>query len=88
MSKEFNKAVGKKIYILRTMHGYSREELAFLASISVRSLFDFEKGNRGISAEQLSKIAALFNVSCDFLVGLETDTDTIREKADVFGVWK
>lgn len=59
MSKEFNKAVGKKKYIARIMHGYNKEEFAFW--------------------HQFRRVLYLI---------LKKDVDTMREKADMFGIWK
>lgn len=86
MSQEFNKTLGRKIYILRKMKGYSREEFAFLTSISPRFLYNVENGLVGISAEKLAKISVALNVSCDFLVELEKDTQALCKKIDELNV--
>lgn len=68
MAKEFKEALGKRVKLLRNMRGYSREEVAFQASISVKFLYEVENGKIGISAENLVKLARILNVSCDYLL--------------------
>lgn len=68
MSKEFNEALGKRVKIMRNIKEYSREEAAYLASMSVKFLYEVEHGKRGISAERLVKLAEILDTSCDFLL--------------------
>ena len=48
--------------------GYTREKLAELADISVQFLADIEKGRKSMTVNTLRQIAAMLNVSTDYIV--------------------
>ncbi|MBR5800609.1 MAG: helix-turn-helix transcriptional regulator [Lachnospiraceae bacterium] len=78
MANDFKEAMGMRVKLLRNIRGYSREEVAFQASISVKFLYEVEKGKIGISAEKLVKLAKILNVSCDYLL-----TGTVPKIANI-----
>lgn len=55
---------------LRTEKGFSRAELAEKLSVSVRLIAYWENGQRECCFDMLIKIAEIFSVSTDFLLGI------------------
>lgn len=63
-----NAAIGKRIRELRSMKGYTLEQLAEYAEISRNFLWEIETGRKGMGVQNLGKIAAVLNVSTDYLI--------------------
>lgn len=63
-----NEAIGKRIRLLRTERGFTREQLAEYAEISTDFLSVIEVGKRGMKVQNLARIAAALNVSTDYLI--------------------
>ncbi len=57
---------------LRKANGWSQKELAERISVSKQCICNWENGNIPISIDGLVKLADIFNVSCDFLLGRDT----------------
>ncbi|MDE6851649.1 MAG: helix-turn-helix domain-containing protein [Lachnospiraceae bacterium] len=78
-SKVFYQAVGMRIRSLRQKKRYTAEELAEMAGISAKYLYQIEYGNVGFSTEILYKIARSLEVTTDFLLsenqGITQDKD-------------
>jgi transcriptional regulator with XRE-family HTH domain len=73
---EFYKNAGMRIRELRELNHYTREKFAEFADISPKFLYEIETGQKGFSAETLSKISKVFQVSGDYLInGTENETD-------------
>lgn len=62
------KQAGERIYFLRIERGYTRENLAELASISSKFLYEIETGKKGFSAVVLYNICHALNVNCDYIL--------------------
>ena len=62
------KAAGMRIQKERDRHGFSREALAEMASISPKFLYEIENGAKGFSAGNLIRISEALNVSCEYLM--------------------
>ncbi|SET14532.1 helix-turn-helix domain-containing protein [[Clostridium] polysaccharolyticum] len=61
---------GKRIRKLREKLNYTREEMAEIANISPKFLYEIESGQKGFSANTLLKIAKGLSVTCEeILVG-------------------
>jgi len=81
--EKFNKAFDKVLkriftvdtpYILRELrhkHKYSQEQLSEILGISKYTLAHYETGKSRIPSEFIVKMACLYEVSCDLLLGLE-----------------
>lgn len=69
------KEAGERILIIRLMRGYTRENLAELASISPKFLYEIETGRKGFSAVVLYNLCKALKVDCDYIL-------TGREKAE------
>lgn len=76
----FNKKLGLKIKRLRDEEKLSQERLAGLLKINRISLSQIESGERKISAEEITKLSKIFNISTDVLLDLEKDVKVTLEK--------
>ncbi len=68
--------LNQRIRELRTARKLNQVELAKLLGVSKQSVSNWENDNIQPSIEMLIKIAKLFGVSTDYLLGLE-DVDSI-----------
>ena len=59
----------ERLYELRIDNNLSRAELALKLSVSVRLISYWENGKRECDFDMLIRIADLFSVSVDFLLG-------------------
>jgi len=64
---------GDRLKELRLRYGYSRQRLAALLDIGEASIPRYEDGANLPSSDVLAKIATVFNVSSDYLLGLTDD---------------
>lgn len=56
---------------LRLEKNMTRQELADLLMINLRTISYWELGQRECNLEQLAKLSKIFDVSTDYLLGLE-----------------
>lgn len=61
--------IGERITQLRKQHSLSQEELAKKAGVSRTIIGNYERNSNTPSIEVLVKLAKIFNVSVDFLIG-------------------
>lgn len=71
---------GKRLRELRKQFGYSREKLGELLDISESNIPRYETGKSVPSSDILGRMAEVFNVSSDYLLGL---TDTLEFQNDI-----
>ncbi|MFC1567001.1 type II toxin-antitoxin system antitoxin SocA domain-containing protein [bacterium] len=76
----FYKNLAKRIKELREKHSLSQEILANKIGISRVSLSQIENASRAVSAEELSKLSKIFNLSTDILIDFSSPTEIIIEK--------
>ena len=69
------KGAGERICSLRKEKGYSREKFAVKAGISSKFLYEIERGEKRFSAETLGYIAKTLEVSCDYLLFGDEETE-------------
>lgn len=62
---------------LRIKYGYTQDSLAIVLGISRSTVSMYENGNREPDLETLEKIADLFNVDMDFLLGRTNKTTVL-----------
>ncbi len=74
--------IGNRLAFLRDQRGLTQEELASSLGISRAALSHYEKNRREPDTETLGKVADLFQVSLDYLVGRTTQT-TVTLDSDV-----
>lgn len=63
--------LGQRLYELRLAHGWSQVELAKRLSISKQTVSNWENENIQPSIEMLVRLAKLFHVTTDYLLGLD-----------------
>lgn len=61
--------IGSRIALLRDKRGWTQETLASSLGISRAALSHYEKNRREPDTETLTKVANLFSVTIDYLVG-------------------
>ena len=66
--KDLNVQAGERIKELRLLNKYTREELAAKVGISVKFLYNIERGKQGFSSETLLALAEVFHVKCDYIL--------------------
>lgn len=86
------KTIGERIRAQRILLGMSQEELANRLGLQTRgALSHIESSRRGITAEQLRKIAEILHTTPNHLLGFdETKQEVIQTATDVnksFMVW-
>lgn len=64
---------GSRISELRSSRGWSQPSLASKMDVSQSTVAMWESGKRNIGNEDLRKLASLFNVSTDYLLGLSSN---------------
>lgn len=64
--------------MLRQKNKYTQSEIAEKLKISQRAVAYYEKGDRLPDFEMLIKIAKIFDVSTDYLLGIDKNVDTIE----------
>ena len=60
--------IGFRIYNLRLIKGYTREEMAYLADISTKFLYEIETGRKGFSIHTLIKLSDVLEIACDYIL--------------------
>lgn len=60
---------GKRLRILRENKGYNQEKLAKLCGLSTSTIGMYEQGRRQPDNDTLVKLADIFDVSIDYLLG-------------------
>ncbi|MDO7907197.1 helix-turn-helix transcriptional regulator [Paenibacillus sp. JX-17] len=71
---------GNRIAELREQRGLTQEELAGSLGITRASLSHYEKNRRKPDFETLTKIADIFEVSIDYLIGRTSQPDMIMDE--------
>jgi transcriptional regulator with XRE-family HTH domain len=69
-SRAYFKALGRHVSALRKSQGMTQAELARAIGVSQQAVFAYELGERRISVLVLAKIAKVFSVSVEDLVGM------------------
>ena len=77
----FYKSLGNKIKQLRQEIGMSQEQFSVLLKIGRVAVSQIENGARKITAEEITKIAKVFNISTDVLLYAKKDIKVILEEA-------
>lgn len=66
-----NMSFGQKLKELRTENGLTQLKAAEIFNVSKTTICQWETGRQEASFDDLVKIAVYFNVSTDYLLGLE-----------------
>lgn len=78
-----NKEFGRKISLLRKKKGLNQKEVCEKLGISQALLSHYEKGIRECGLSFLVKIADLYDVSVDYLLGRSPNSSALNEEPDV-----
>ena len=74
---EVYREAGQRIFQVRNMRGYTRENLAALTGISPKFLYEIETGRKGFSAGNLYLMSHALKVRADYILfgddGVECD---------------
>lgn len=70
MEKHDLKIIGKRIYELRTEKGLSQVKLGEMLSVSQDTISLWEKSKSYPSAEIVILLSKIFEVSCDYILGV------------------
>ena len=65
--------LGERIYELRTAFGWSQVELARRLGVAKQTASNWENDNIQPSIDMLVRLAKLFNVTTDYLLGLDSE---------------
>lgn len=65
--------IGERLTEIRKSHGYTRQKLADELGIPYTTIRNYEKGTREPGHSYLIQIADKFNVSTDYILGLERE---------------
>ena len=79
---------GENLAELRKESGYDQKKLGELLGVSYHSISSYERGRSQPNHEMLIRIAKLFDVSLDYLLGLRRDRVSYREQDNVIVVPK
>ena len=69
----YKEKTAERLLQLRTEHGLTQKELAEKVDTSPQNIDLYESGKRKINVEILGKVADVFNVSTDYLLGRNKD---------------
>ncbi len=73
--------LGKKLKILREIHGLTQNEVAYMLGINRSTYTYYESEKTQPSLEMLRRLALLFDVSSDFLLDLPEKNTEIQRRA-------
>ena len=77
--------IGTKIKNLRIEKKLTQKELAEKLNIGQSSICEWEKNNYEPTASAIKQLAIFFNISADYLLGLE-DEDGSKNKKYIFNI--
>ena len=72
---EVYKEAGKRIFEVRNMRGYTRENLASMTGISPKFIYEIETGKKGFSAGNLYYMSRALDVRTDYIMYGDKGTD-------------
>lgn len=72
-----------RIRQIRRINGLSGTKIADKLGISAQYYYDIEKGKRNLSAEMAAKLAEIFGVSTDYLLGISDEKEPILNNEDL-----
>lgn len=76
--------LGKRLKKLRTDKKLTQEELGKKINVTKVSISGYENGNRSPDTETLQRIADIFDVSTDYLLGRTENPDTTGDEKSLY----
>jgi transcriptional regulator with XRE-family HTH domain len=82
MVKKVNRSkdIGDRLRAARELAGLSQAQVAKMLSLHRPSISEMEAGRRKVSAEELTELAGIYNVSLSWLAGGEPDEEKLSDK--------
>lgn len=74
---------GETLAELRKDNGYDQKQLGKLLGVSYHTISSYERGRSQPNHEMLIKIAKLFDVSLDYLLGLRRDKVSYKDQTNI-----
>lgn len=72
--------IGSKLKELRNKHKYTISQLCKLLDFNPNTYAKYERDERGVSTETLSRLASFYNVSTDYLLSRESKEQTALDE--------
>ena len=72
--------IGSRLRMARELAGLSQAQVAKMLSLHRPSISEIEAGRRKVSAEELAKLADVYDVNISWLTGTEDDEDNDKIK--------
>lgn len=72
--------IGSKLKELRNKHKYTISQLCELLDFNPNTYAKYERDERDVSTETLSRLASFYNVSTDYLLGRENKEQTALDE--------
>ena len=88
--------MGSRLRQLRKQHKLTQKQVAERTGLAVSAISSYESGSRCPTYETLRKLATMYHVSCDFLVGMpstrtidvsglsDSEIAVLTQTADIF----
>lgn len=70
--------MGERLKELRTQHGLSQEQVGKRLGLSKGAIGAYENNTNMPPADVLAHLAVMYNTSSDYILGLNSDDDTIK----------
>lgn len=70
--------INERIKFLRLRHGYTQQEVIKVLGVGKSVYSMYESGERTMSVEVVTKLANLYDVSTDFIIGISNHTKNTR----------
>jgi len=71
--KSKSTGIGERLRLAREMAGLSQAQVATMLSLHRPSVSEMEAGRRKVSAEELTKLSEIYDVSMSWLTGLDKE---------------
>jgi len=72
--------IGARLRTARELAGLSQAQVAKMLSLHRPSISEMEAGRRKVSAEELAKLAGIYDVSLSWLAGAESEEEEESDK--------
>lgn len=74
---------GERLRELRTEHEYTQDTLGEMFGVSPKTIGSWERGTREPPMDVIRKMASLFDVSTDYLIGLSASRQPLSKNNDL-----
>lgn len=71
-----NREIGQRLKYWRTRQCLTQSQVALMLNVNRTTYIYYEKGKTGLTSKDLIKIATLFHISADYLLGLKKEPET------------